>query len=54
VPGADADAAGADGDDDAPLVACFTPDDAAVCLGRLVGDPDAERGVAVELERVLV
>ncbi|QSG02340.1 RNA-guided pseudouridylation complex pseudouridine synthase subunit Cbf5 [Natranaeroarchaeum sulfidigenes] len=37
-----------------PLVACYTPDDAAVCLGRLVGDPDTERGTAVELERVLV
>ncbi|MFA1611923.1 RNA-guided pseudouridylation complex pseudouridine synthase subunit Cbf5 [Halobellus rubicundus] len=40
--------------DEAPLVACFTPDDAAVCLGRLVGDPDAERGEVVALERVLV
>jgi len=35
-------------------VCCVTPDDAAVCLGRLVGDPDAESGVVVELERVLV
>ena len=35
-------------------VCCVTPDGAAVCLGRLVGDPDAERGVVVELERVLV
>jgi len=45
-------------DDDAgrgpPLVACHTPDGAAVCLGRLVGDPDAESGVVVSLERVLV
>ncbi|MFD1572433.1 RNA-guided pseudouridylation complex pseudouridine synthase subunit Cbf5 [Halorubrum laminariae] len=48
--GADA----ADADDDGPLVACFTPDGAAVCLGRLVGDPDAESGVVVSLERVLV
>ncbi|MFB6090514.1 MAG: RNA-guided pseudouridylation complex pseudouridine synthase subunit Cbf5 [Halobellus sp.] len=40
--------------DDAPLVVCFTPDDAAVCLGRLVGDPDAEHGEVVALERVLV
>jgi len=30
------------------------PDGAAVCLGRLVGDPDAESGVVVSLERVLV
>jgi tRNA pseudouridine55 synthase len=40
---------GADG-----LVACYTPDGAAVCLGRLVGDPDAESGEVVSLERVLV
>ena len=39
---------------DRPLVACYTPDGAAVCLGRLVGDPDAESGVVVSLERVLV
>ncbi|PSQ00375.1 RNA-guided pseudouridylation complex pseudouridine synthase subunit Cbf5 [Halobacteriales archaeon QS_4_69_31] len=42
---------------DAPtesLVACHTPDGSAVCLGRLVGDPDAERGLVVDLERVLV
>jgi tRNA pseudouridine55 synthase len=43
----------ADADRDA-LVVCVTPDDAAVCLGRLVGDPDAERGLVVDLERVLV
>jgi tRNA pseudouridine55 synthase len=36
------------------LVACVTPDDAAVCLGRLVGDPDADHGEVVSLERVLV
>ncbi|USZ67519.1 RNA-guided pseudouridylation complex pseudouridine synthase subunit Cbf5 [Halorussus salilacus] len=36
------------------LVACFTPDGSAVCLGRMAGDPDAEEGVVVELERVLV
>ncbi|WP_135853160.1 RNA-guided pseudouridylation complex pseudouridine synthase subunit Cbf5 [Halorussus salinus] len=36
------------------LVACFTPDDAAVCLGTMAGDADAESGLAVELERVLV
>jgi len=40
--------------DDGSLVACFTPDDAAVCLGRLVGDPDADTGEVVSLERVLV
>lgn len=40
--------------DDGTLVACFTPDDAAVCLGRLVGDPDADMGEVVSLERVLV
>jgi len=36
------------------LVACYTPEGAAVCLGRLVGDIDADSGTAVELERVLV
>ncbi|WP_423750692.1 RNA-guided pseudouridylation complex pseudouridine synthase subunit Cbf5 [Salinirarus marinus] len=40
--------------DEGALVACFTPDDAAVCLGRLVGDPDADAGEVVSLERVLV
>ena len=49
----DTDLGGAKG---GALVACYTPDGAAVCLGHLAGgfDPDAERGVAVELERVLV
>ncbi len=41
-------------DDDGPLVACYTPDGAVVCLGRLVGDPDADSGTVVSLERVLV
>jgi len=41
-------------DAERPLVACYTPNDAAVCLGRLVGNPDADSGVVVELERVLV
>jgi len=36
------------------LVACYTPNGAAVCLGRLVGDPEAEEGTVVSLERVLV
>jgi tRNA pseudouridine55 synthase len=43
--------------EDAPedaLVACYTPDGAAVCLGRLVGDPAADRGTVVDLEAVLV
>ena len=44
------EAAGRQGDD----VLCGTPDGSAVCLGRLTGDPDADSGVAVELERVLV
>ena len=46
-----------DADDDIAdggLLACYTPDDAVVCLGRLVGDPDAERGEVIALERVLV
>ncbi|WP_435333573.1 RNA-guided pseudouridylation complex pseudouridine synthase subunit Cbf5 [Haloarchaeobius sp. TZWWS8] len=44
-------------DDDASsgdLVACFAPQGTAVCLGRFVGDRDADSGVQVELERVLV
>lgn len=40
--------------DEKPLVTCYTPDGSAVCLGRLVGDPDAESGRVVALERVLV
>ena len=39
--------------DDA-LVACYTPDGSAVCLGSLVGDPDDDSGVVVDLEAVLV
>ncbi len=34
------------------LLACYTPEGAAVCLGRLVGDPGASAGVVVDLERV--
>ncbi|MFB6092842.1 MAG: RNA-guided pseudouridylation complex pseudouridine synthase subunit Cbf5 [Haloquadratum sp.] len=45
---------GRESDGDAPLVACFTPGGAAVCLGRLVGDPRADAGEVVSLERVLV
>ncbi|PSP31187.1 RNA-guided pseudouridylation complex pseudouridine synthase subunit Cbf5 [Halobacteriales archaeon QH_10_67_22] len=44
----------ADDADQGSPVACYTPDEAAVCLGRLVGDPEAESGTVVELERVLV
>lgn len=36
------------------VVACYTPDGGVVCLGRLVGDPRADEGVVVTLERVLV
>ena len=49
--------AAVDGDDhesDPPLVACVTRAGTAVCLGRLVGDPEAEHGTVVSLERVLV
>ena len=35
-------------------VAVYTPDGAAVAVGTLVGDPDAERGEVVSLDRVLV
>ncbi|MBP1921293.1 tRNA pseudouridine55 synthase [Halorubrum alkaliphilum] len=41
-------------DRDAPLVVCYTPEGTAVCLGRFVGDPDAESGTVVSLERVLL
>jgi tRNA pseudouridine55 synthase len=40
--------------DEGDLLACYTPDGSVVCLGRLVGDPDADRGEVVVLERVLV
>jgi len=40
--------------DTGALVTCFTPDDAAVCLGQLVGEATAESGEVVSLERVLV
>ena len=50
----DVEAAAIGGDSAPPLVACFTPDGAAVCLGRVVGDPDTENGVVVDLERVLL
>ena len=36
------------------LVACYTPNEAAVCIGTMVGDADAEEGVVVELGSVLV
>ncbi|SIR27305.1 tRNA pseudouridine synthase B [Haladaptatus litoreus] len=36
------------------LVACFTPNGSAACLGKMVGDADAETGKVVSLERVLV
>ena len=42
------------GVDEGDLLACYTPDGSAICLGRLVGAPDAERGEVVSLERVLV
>jgi tRNA pseudouridine55 synthase len=50
----DAAAAALEPGDEPALVACMTPDGAAVCLGRLVGDPTAGSGTVVSLERVLV
>lgn len=35
-------------------VACYTPNDAVVCLGDLVGNPTADSGKVVDLTRVLV
>ncbi|WP_343750111.1 RNA-guided pseudouridylation complex pseudouridine synthase subunit Cbf5 [Salarchaeum japonicum] len=45
-----------DHDDPAPgaLVACITPNESAVCLGRATDVIDADAGEAVTLERVLV
>ncbi|MFB6082538.1 MAG: RNA-guided pseudouridylation complex pseudouridine synthase subunit Cbf5 [Halanaeroarchaeum sp.] len=43
--------------DDAPedaLVACYTPNGSAVCLGRVTGDLAGDAGEAITLERVLV
>ena len=36
------------------LVACRTPDGTMLCLGRVVGDPTADHGKVVSLERVVV
>lgn len=44
----------ADGAREADLVACYTTTGTAVCLGRVVGDPGADTGTVVDLERVLV
>ena len=41
-------------DADPPLVACHLPNGTVVCLGRLVGDPRADAGTVVALERVLL
>ena len=43
-----------DGAGEGTLVACYTPDGAAVCLGSLAGDPAADEGLVADLERVLV
>jgi tRNA pseudouridine55 synthase len=51
---ADVDGVGGPVEADGRPVGCYTPDGAAVCLGRLVGDPAADRGTVVDLERVLV
>lgn len=48
---------GSDTDDttsDGPLVACYIPNGSAVALGQFVGDPEADQGTVVSLERVLV
>lgn len=39
---------------DEPLVVCKIPSGSAICLGRLVGDPEAEDGEIISLERVLI
>lgn len=43
-----------DGVSDRPLVACYIPNGSAVALGQFVGNPEADQGVVVALERVLV
>jgi tRNA pseudouridine55 synthase len=48
------DAGETDGTAEDPLVVCVAPSGSAVCLGRLVGDPEADSGIVVDLERVLV
>lgn len=45
---------GADDVERGDQLACFTPNGAAVCLGTLTGDPDADSGEVVDLDRVLV
>ncbi|MDS0283689.1 RNA-guided pseudouridylation complex pseudouridine synthase subunit Cbf5 [Haloarcula onubensis] len=54
VVGAESAAVGAATPTEGELVAVVTPDGAVVALGTLVGDPDADSGTTVELERVLV
>ena len=39
---------------DGEMVACYTPGGSVVCLGRLVGHPDADSGRVVDLDAVLV
>jgi len=46
--------ADADAREDERLVTCHVPNGSAVCLGRTVGELDADEGTVVELERVLV
>ena len=43
-----------EGADEGGLVACYTPDGAAVCLATLAGDPGAAEGLVADLARVLV
>jgi tRNA pseudouridine55 synthase len=45
---------GGDRPDEGDLVVCTIPNDSAVALGPLAGDPDADRGTVVETDRVLV
>lgn len=44
----------AEAEEQGRLVVAKTPNESAVALGRLVGDPRAEEGRVVDLERVLV
>ncbi len=44
----------AERDEATPVVVCATSDGSAVCIGRVVGDLDADTGEVISLDRVLV
>jgi H/ACA ribonucleoprotein complex subunit 4 len=44
----------ADVEPEGQQVVCYTDVGSAVCIGRLVGDPDADAGTVVDLDRMLL